>query len=73
MFRDGDEIFTLLRSNNIVPKSTDLAPTPIREVLCRACRNLANHYNTDGDPARAKLFAGFVEEFEATYERHAQP
>lgn len=73
VFRDTDEIFTLLRSNNIVPKPTDLSPTPVREVLCRSCRNLVNHYNTDGDPVRAKLFAGFVEEFEATYERHARP
>jgi regulator of sirC expression with transglutaminase-like and TPR domain len=71
VFRSGEEIFALLRSNNIVPKSTDLSPTPVREVLCRSCRNLVNHYSTDGDSLRAKLFAGFVEEFEATYARHA--
>jgi regulator of sirC expression with transglutaminase-like and TPR domain len=71
VFRTSDEIFTALRANNIVPKATDLAPTPVREVLCRSCRTLVNHYHGVGDAERARLFAGFVEEFEATYERHA--
>ena len=70
VFRDAEEIFELLSSNNIVPKSTDLAPTPVREVLCRSCRNLVSHYTAAGEPERAKLFAGFVEEFEAAYERN---
>ena len=72
VFRDGAEIFDLLRANNIQPKPTDLAPTPIREVLCRSCRNLVNHYTAAGEPERARLFARFVEEFEATYENHAK-
>jgi regulator of sirC expression with transglutaminase-like and TPR domain len=72
VFRDGDEIFDLLRANNITPKSSDLAPTPVREVLCRSCRNLVNHYTAAGEPERAKLFGAFVEEFEATYEKHAK-
>jgi regulator of sirC expression with transglutaminase-like and TPR domain len=71
VFRDADEIFDLLRANNIVPKASDLAPTPVREVLCRSCRNLVNHYTAAGEPERAKLFARFVEEFETTYEKHA--
>jgi regulator of sirC expression with transglutaminase-like and TPR domain len=72
VFRDADEIFELLRANNIIPKPTDLAPTPVREVLCRSCRNLVNHYTAAGNPERAKLFAHFVEEFETTYERSAR-
>jgi regulator of sirC expression with transglutaminase-like and TPR domain len=72
VFRDAEEIFDLLRANNIVPKASDLSPTPVREVLCRSCRNLVNHYTAAGEPDRAKLFAHFVEEFEATYEKHAQ-
>ena len=72
VFRDSEEIFDLLRANNIKPKATDLAPTPVREVLCRSCRNLVNHYTAAGEPERAKLFARFVEEFEATYEKHAK-
>jgi len=73
VFRDPEEIFESLRAHHVVPKTSDLAPTPVREVLCRNCRNLVNHYTAAGDTEHAKLFAGFVEEFEAAYERHAQP
>jgi regulator of sirC expression with transglutaminase-like and TPR domain len=73
LFRDTEEMFARLRSDHIVPKVTDLAPTTIREVLCRSCRNLVHHYNSGGDAEHSLLFAGFVEEFEATYARHAQP
>ena len=72
VFRDSEEIFELLRANNITPKASDLAPTPVREVLCRSCRNLVNHYTASGEPDMAKLFARFVEEFEATHEKHAK-
>ena len=68
--RDAEEIFESMRASHLVPKITDLAPTPVREVLCRNCRNLVNHYTAGGELARARLFAGFVEEFESTYERN---
>jgi regulator of sirC expression with transglutaminase-like and TPR domain len=71
LFRDVQEVFELLRSNNHTPVPADLAPTPVREVLCRSCRNLVNHCTAAGDLARARLFAGFVEEFETTYAKHA--
>jgi regulator of sirC expression with transglutaminase-like and TPR domain len=71
IFRDAEEIFESMRASHLVPKITDLAPTPVREVLCRNCRNLVNHYTAGGELARARLFAGFVEEFESAYERHA--
>ena len=70
IFRDPEEIFEALRASHVVPKPSDLAPTPVREVLCRCCRNLVNHYTAAGDLEHAKLFSGFVEEFEATYERN---
>ena len=73
VFRSADEVFAILRSYHVTPKTTDLAPTPVREVLCRCCQNLVNHYQTVGDAERSKLFAEFVEEFDATHERHAQP
>lgn len=71
IFLDTDEVFALLRANKIVPKGTDLMPTPIREVLCRSCRNLVNHYKAAGDDDNAKLFASFVDEFDAAYEKHS--
>ncbi len=72
-FRSPEEVFAFLKAGSHNPKVSDLAPTTVREVLCRSCRNLANHYAAAGDADRAQLFAGFVEEFESTYERHAQP
>jgi regulator of sirC expression with transglutaminase-like and TPR domain len=69
-FRTAEEIFAALRASHIAPRIADLAPTPVREVLCRACRNLVNHYAASGDTGHARLFAEFVEEFETTYERH---
>lgn len=71
IFLDSDEVFALLRANKIVPKSADLMPTPIREVLCRSCRNLVNHYKAGGDNEHAQLFASFVEEFDATFEKNS--
>ena len=71
VFRDADEVLLALRASHAAPKETDLMPTPVREVLCRCCRNLVNHYTAVGDPDHARLFSGFVEEFEATYERNA--
>jgi len=70
VFRDPDEIFALVSRTKADPEISDLAPTPVREVLCRCCRNLVNHYHTAGDPERARLFAEFVREFETTYERN---
>ncbi|MBI2517957.1 MAG: hypothetical protein HYV95_13720 [Opitutae bacterium] len=72
-FLTPDEVFTMLRENDHTPQLADLAPTPVREVLCRCCRNLANHYAMAGATEQAKLFTGFVAEFDATYERHARP
>lgn len=70
IFRSADEIMHLLRAHEINPSPMDLAPTPIREVLCRSCRNLVQHYTAAGETERARLFAGFVGEFESTYERN---
>jgi regulator of sirC expression with transglutaminase-like and TPR domain len=71
IFRTREEIYALLRARQIVPRASDLAPTPVREVLCRSCRNLASHYAAAGDTVRAQLFASFIEEFEAAYARHS--
>jgi regulator of sirC expression with transglutaminase-like and TPR domain len=68
-----EDVFERIRALNHTPQLADLAPTPVREVLCRMCRNLVNHFTVADDPANAKLFAEFVAEFEATHERHASP
>jgi len=67
LFREPDEVFSFLRAHNVLPRPTDLMPTTVREVLCRSCRNLVNHYTAGGDLDHAQLFAGFVAEFERTH------
>ncbi len=73
VFLTPDEVFSFVKQVSGSASITDLAPTSVREVLCRCCRNLANHYTTAQDADHAALFAGFVADFEATYERHAEP
>lgn len=73
MLLSPEDVFERIRALNHTPQLADLAPTPVREVLCRMCRNLVNHFTLAEDAANAKLFAEFVAEFEATYERHASP
>ena len=72
-FRSPEELFAFLQTSHRSLKVSDLAPATVREVLCRSCRNLVNHYTDSDDAGHARLFAGFVEEFEATHRRHAQP
>lgn len=67
------DVFARLRALHHTPQLADLAPTPVREVLSRICRNLAGHYAAASDAERAQLFAGFAADFEATHERHASP
>lgn len=69
-FRGTAELLLLLRSQGLEPSIADLAPTPVREVLARCCRNLVNHYAAAGDERRSLLFHSFAAEFEAAYERH---
>jgi regulator of sirC expression with transglutaminase-like and TPR domain len=70
VLRDAPEIFDLLRAKQLAPKASDLAPMPVREVLARSCRHLATQYSACGEMDRARMFASFVEDFEAAYTRN---
>lgn len=63
----------LKTSSDVVPFSqlSELAPAPIREVLTRCCRNLANHYAQRHQESMAQLFASFVAEFDRYYHKQA--
>jgi regulator of sirC expression with transglutaminase-like and TPR domain len=63
-FRGAAEILDALTARPGGPRTSDLQPTSIREVLCRSCRNLVRHCEASLEPERARLYAGFVEEFE---------
>jgi len=70
-FRTPDEIYAALaRAGGEAPVGV-MGPAPVGEVLCRCCRNLAHHYSIKNNPRMAKIFAGFVREFEETYRRQA--
>ncbi len=69
-FRTPGEVVMFLRGQGMEPAIGDLAPSPVREVLCRCCRNLANHYAAAGDERRALMFTHFLSDFEAAYERN---
>ena len=71
LFLTADEVLALIRESDHQASIVDLAPTPVREVLCRCCRNLVSHYSAANAPEQARLFAEFVAEFESTHERHA--
>jgi regulator of sirC expression with transglutaminase-like and TPR domain len=70
VLRDAAEVFDLLRAHQPAPKASDLAPLPVREVLTRTCRELASQYSAGGESDRARMFASFVDEFEAAYTRN---
>lgn len=65
VFRPPEEIFAFLWTHELPPQLSTLAPTPVHEVLCRNCRNLAAHYEAHGDQKHAQLFDGFVNTFAA--------
>lgn len=70
-FRTQGELMLYLRARGFEPAPTDLAPSPVREVLARCCRNLATHYTASGEMHRARMFESFLGEFDAAYERNA--
>ncbi len=70
VFRSPDDLFEQMRKKNVSPKLSYLTPTPVREVICRCCRNLVSHYSQAKQPDYARLFAGFVHEFEVTHQRN---
>lgn len=71
--RSVDELMNVLRKNNLDSDPGQLAPSPVSEVLCRCCRNLAYQFTRQNIPEQARLFSGFVHEFEAAYRRYANP
>lgn len=70
-FRSEEEIRQMLIARNLHDAAEYLVPSPVGEILCRICRNLTHQYSLRGDLAHANLFAGFVGDFEAAYERES--
>jgi len=62
-----EELESQLESQQITQPYQYLQPAPIGEVLCRACRNLVNHYTVKNQMAQAQLFTRFVRMFQETH------
>lgn len=69
-FRSAEEVIGGIGAESRPLEQSDLVPSSIRELLCRNCRCLMRHYAQTGQPARVRLFSGFIEEFEAAYARY---
>jgi len=67
VFRALDEIEEMLEPYDMEIEPAAFAPCPVGEVLARCCRNLVNQYSRAGDPDKARLFAEYVNEFDAAY------
>jgi regulator of sirC expression with transglutaminase-like and TPR domain len=70
-FLSPEELLGYLAGRDLSPSIRTLAPTTVREVLCRSCRNLANHYAEAGMQPLSRLFASFVEDFDAALQPRA--
>lgn len=68
-FRTTDEVRELLLRHHVTPEFHHLAPVPVGDVLCRACRNLVLHFESRKQPRWANRFRKFVREFEETHRR----
>jgi regulator of sirC expression with transglutaminase-like and TPR domain len=67
--RQDIEIF--LRENDIYPEDSFFQPTPVGEILCRCCRNLAHQYDLANESELSDRFSSFVDEFERVYREHS--
>lgn len=65
----ASEVLERLRKLETAPKLSYLAPAPVRTVLYRCCRYLSHHYSHK-DPARSRLFASFLDDFETAHNRN---
>ncbi len=70
-FLGAEDLINHLAERKIPLDESWLAPTTIREVLCRCCRNLASHFTASKNPPLARLFSSFVDDFENAYEPNA--
>jgi regulator of sirC expression with transglutaminase-like and TPR domain len=72
VFRGPEDIRELFRRSGFRIDEEDLRPSPVGDVLRRACRNLVNQFREQGDFRRAGQYERFVHEFELVHRRNAR-
>jgi regulator of sirC expression with transglutaminase-like and TPR domain len=65
------DIENFLRENGVYPEDAFFQPTPVGEILCRCCRNLAHQYDLANQSDLSDRFSSFVDEFERVYQEHS--
>ncbi len=68
-FCTPEALFRIISEQQVQPDPMHIAPSSVREVLERCCRNLVHQCLAFGDIAGSQLFARYVHEFETTYRR----
>lgn len=71
-FHGLEDMRLRLEANNPPLGPQYLAPLPVGEVLRLVCHTLARQFIARNNPRHARIFAGFVREFEDTYRRHSE-
>jgi regulator of sirC expression with transglutaminase-like and TPR domain len=70
-FLSLEDCEAILSAADLQPEPAYFAPATIAEVLQRCCRNLSSQYQKTSQPARATLFAHFVDAFDAALQRQS--
>lgn len=71
IFRSLEDMLQFLDTNEIEADLGHFGPSPVGEVLCRCCRNLAHQYRLLFDDEKADLYKSYVNEFEANFEKRS--
>ena len=71
-FLTTGDLLEYLSGQVIEPDVSCLIPTNTREVICRCCRNLTQHFDRANNLPLSRLFGSFVEEFDLSYEKNSQ-
>lgn len=69
-FLTTEDLLEYLSGQVIEPDVSCLIPTNTREVLCRSCRNLTQHFDRANNLPLSRLFSSFVDEFDVSYEKN---
>ncbi|MGF1484861.1 MAG: transglutaminase-like domain-containing protein [Opitutales bacterium] len=72
VFRAAEDLREIFQDNGYPLSDDDLRPSPVGDVLQRACRNLVNQFRERGDFRRAAQYELFVHEFDDAHRRNAR-
>ncbi len=72
VFRAAEDLHDVFRHSGFPLSEADLRPSPVGDVLQRACRNLVNQFREAGDFQMATQYELFVHEFDDAHRRNAR-